>query len=88
MCWVSWLSSATRVRAGAPAATQSFRFHLLPALQVAVAFLHNCGLVNGDIKPDNLLLQHPPGAPAEVGHAMSRKRCPIVCRTAEKSGLL
>lgn len=26
-----------------------------------MAFLHNCGIVNGDIKPDNLLLQHPPG---------------------------
>ena len=28
---------------------------------MAVAFLHNCGLVNADIKPDNLLLCNPPG---------------------------
>jgi serine/threonine protein kinase len=29
--------------------------------QVAVAHLHNCGLVNADIKPDNILLCNPPG---------------------------
>lgn len=35
-------------------------------LLVAVAFMHNQGLVNADIKPDNLLLCSPPGGWASL----------------------
>jgi len=60
---------------------------LLQQSQVAVAFLHNCGLVNGDIKPDNLLLQHPPGMDAFSLHgAVNGSRpdfyCPLCDRLA------
>src|SRR5699024_4052760 len=66
--WVAGGTLRDRLRTGAPLAAAEAR-RILRELAAALAHVHAQGVVHGDIKPDNVLMQHDRAVLADFGAA-------------------